>query len=165
VTNPHSATDAATASRLVLRDTSGRTKVADPAADTDVDTQGARQRAIAAAVASGNWPNTLTAIAGCSGLSTVPQHYLRIGNKVSFAFVVTGTFGAGQNTFAFTLPVSSDFTLDTDLSGVACGDGSLLTSLVGAAYADTTNNRGIVSVYVGSAKTGTIVVSGMYGIK
>jgi hypothetical protein len=52
VTNPHSATAAATASRLVLRDAAGRTAFADPSAAQDADTLAARDAAIAAAVAS-----------------------------------------------------------------------------------------------------------------
>ncbi len=39
-------TSAATASTVMERDASGRTKTADPAADTDVDTQGARNTSI-----------------------------------------------------------------------------------------------------------------------
>jgi hypothetical protein len=40
VTNPHSATALATASRMVLRDAAGRAAFADPAADADAATQG-----------------------------------------------------------------------------------------------------------------------------
>jgi hypothetical protein len=40
LTNPHSATDAATPSRLMLRDGSGRAKVADPSVDADIATKG-----------------------------------------------------------------------------------------------------------------------------
>jgi hypothetical protein len=40
VTNPHSATSAATASRLVLRDAAGRAQFADPSADADAATKG-----------------------------------------------------------------------------------------------------------------------------
>lgn len=43
----NAATDAATALTLVLRDAAGRFKAANPAADTDVDTQGARNAALA----------------------------------------------------------------------------------------------------------------------
>lgn len=53
VTNPHSATSAATASRLVLRDAAGRAQVADPSAAADIDTKGARDAAIGSA-GSGN---------------------------------------------------------------------------------------------------------------
>ena len=40
LTNPHSATSVATASRLMLRDASGRSQVADPAAAADIATKG-----------------------------------------------------------------------------------------------------------------------------
>jgi hypothetical protein len=47
VTSPHSATSAATASRLVVRDAAGRAQFADPAAAQDADTKAARDAAIA----------------------------------------------------------------------------------------------------------------------
>lgn len=60
VTNPHSATAAATASRLVLRDAAGRAAVADPSAAGDIDTKGARDAAVAALSSA----DTLTAGTG-----------------------------------------------------------------------------------------------------
>ena len=42
----HGSATAATANKLVHRDAAGRSKVADPGADTDIDTQGARNTAI-----------------------------------------------------------------------------------------------------------------------
>jgi hypothetical protein len=45
-TSAHGATSAATVSRIVSRDANGRAKFADPSADDDVDTKGARNAAI-----------------------------------------------------------------------------------------------------------------------
>jgi hypothetical protein len=52
VPNPHSATSAPTANRLVLRDDSGRAQFADPSAAQDADTKAARDAAISAAIAA-----------------------------------------------------------------------------------------------------------------
>lgn len=71
VTNPHSSTSAATASRLVLRDAAGRAQVADPSAAADIDTKGARDTAVNAgpsvvgtATAGSNWSITGGSTAG-----------------------------------------------------------------------------------------------------
>jgi len=48
VTNAHAATFSATANRMILRDTNGRAKIADPSADDDIATKGSSNTAIAA---------------------------------------------------------------------------------------------------------------------
>jgi hypothetical protein len=73
LTNPHSATSAATASRLALRDASGRAQFADPAAAQDAAT-----RAYVDGPATPAWQNITTFLNGWVAADSVnpPQYYI-----------------------------------------------------------------------------------------
>lgn len=63
VTNPHSATALATASRLVLRDAAGRSQIADPSAAADIATKGYVDAASPAAVKASDQAATASIVA------------------------------------------------------------------------------------------------------
>jgi hypothetical protein len=86
---------AATASKIVRRDTNGRAKVADPAADDDIDTQGARNAAMNGSA------GTIAFIAGWTDSSSVLHKH---GGVVTLNLVAQWGTGGSWGTIAF-LPV------------------------------------------------------------
>lgn len=80
-------TSVATANALVLRDANGRAKVADPDADTDIDTKGARNTAITAGVATaGYFPIVFTVASPTTAGNYMPMHGDGAGAGMSASF-------------------------------------------------------------------------------
>jgi hypothetical protein len=100
LTNPHSATAAATASRLVLRDASGRAAFADPSAVGDADTMGARNTAIAAYVAP--WTDNDAGIVAGTGWTITAAKLSKRHGIVYMAFQASA--GATATATVATLP-------------------------------------------------------------
>ena len=83
----NAATDAATAATLILRDAAGRAKVADPSADSDIDTKGARNAAITTAIATSCYfPLVFTVAFPNTGGHYVPLHGDGAGAAPSASF-------------------------------------------------------------------------------
>lgn len=83
----NAATNAATAATLILRDAAGRAKVADPSVDSDIDTKGARNAAITAAIATSCYfPIVITVAFPNTGGHYVPLHGDAAGAAPSASF-------------------------------------------------------------------------------
>jgi hypothetical protein len=110
LTNPHSATAAATASRIVLRDASGRAAFADPAADGDAATKGwtdARtwQRVVASADSTCSSAATAVDIAGLTFVCESGKKYL-VRAKL-YCYVAATTTGMGVSAKGTSAPTTS----------------------------------------------------------
>jgi hypothetical protein len=135
----HSAVSTPTASRIVLRDSAGRSQVASPSVSGDIATKGY----VDGLLASGLYAPTLTIgvnldVLNCSADS---QRYVRIGNVVTVSGEINVSATASGNcTFYATLPIASDPTQTYHLSGILHGHHSS-SPVRGSIYADTANNR------------------------
>jgi hypothetical protein len=94
VTNPHSATASPTASRLVLRDASGRAQFADPSAAQDAATKAYVDGAAVTFAAGANW--TLSGISAVRIAGKVVTFTLKLTAAAGAAWDAIGTFPAGS---------------------------------------------------------------------
>ncbi len=131
LTNPHSATAAATANRIALRDGAGRMKVADPSVDADVATK--------KYVDDAGGGLTLLATATASNSATI-----------DFTSLIDSTFDVYLFTFSNVLPVSNavHLWLRTDANAGASFDAGTNNYTYAAISIGAENN-------VGTEKSGT----------
>jgi hypothetical protein len=156
-------TSAATGLTGMSRDSAGRTKVADPAADTDVDTQGARNAAIAAATSGGLWTPTVTLGTSVSSVTVTTAQYSKSNNIVFFSIQLSLTSGASSNgDFYLSLPISSNFSNDYNANGNGLSSNVNIPRLF--VSADTTNNRLFISSIMQASQTATCYIIGSYTI-
>ena len=95
----NAATDAATATTLILRDAAGRAKVADPSVDSDIDTKGARNAAITSAIATSCY---FPIVFGVATPNTAGNYVPMDGNAA----------GASPSTGFYGLPIPANMTVE-----------------------------------------------------
>lgn len=118
-------------------------------------------------VSSGTYTPTVTNVANVSGSSSIqPGHYIRVGNEVtvrgSFTIAVT-TVNSGT-TFEITLPISSTFTANGQLSGfgiLAAGSGSYTAPKIDA---DSATGQARFNYLPGSISSAEIFYSFTYTV-
>ena len=102
----NAATDAATATTLILRDAAGRAKVADPSVDSDIDTKGARNTAIGAARWGGvrftDWAAYATSITRI-GVGNTFGHVILCTNDFTSTGARAYIVASGSETWKFKL--------------------------------------------------------------
>lgn len=92
-----------------------------------------------------------------SSSSANPCQYMRIGNTVTVSGslnVTTTTSGTGY--VSISLPVASNFANNYDASGLAQSNVASSTSTPGYCYADTTNDRVVLTANYVSGSTYTL---------
>lgn len=118
-------------------------------------------------IATGTWTPTITNGANVSSTANPSGHYIRNGAEVDFVVYVqvTPTAGSAACIFDFSLPVSSDFTLQMD--GLCTGSANYAGSNETAqGYANTTDNRITVNTStIGSTNARDVIIKGTYTIK
>jgi hypothetical protein len=102
----NAATDAATATTLMLRDAAGRAKVADPDVDSDIDTKGARNTAIGAARWGGvrftDWAAYATSVSRI-GVGNTFGHVILCTNDFTSTGARAYIVASGSETWKFKL--------------------------------------------------------------
>lgn len=112
-------------------------------------------------IVSGSWTPTLTTVANLDGATANTCHYVRIGAIVICfgSLAPDPTAAADTNTqLRATLPVASNFTATTDLSGSFGANGA---QRAGRIYADGTNDEALFEWQ--SERTGAFTLNFMFG--
>jgi lysophospholipase L1-like esterase len=112
---------------------------------------------------SGTWTPTITGVLNVDSTTVSEGQYMRVGNVVTASFHVninatTETLGT---TARFTLPIASNFTLASQLAG---GGGMPNPNNGVAAFADATNNEGVIYMNAATDSGFDVYVSFTYQI-
>lgn len=111
---------------------------------------------------AGTYTPTVTALTNCTIGTVTDLMHTRVGNIVTVTGrVVINTTSLGTSTFAVSLPIASNFTAATDLSGY--GTMAVLNS-AGQPYglADTSNDRATFSIQSGASGAGNVYLTFTY---
>lgn len=127
-------TSAATANALVLRDANSRAKFADPSANDDVDTKGARDAAITAGVATaGYFPIVFTVANPNTGGNYIPIH----GDGA----------GASPSTGFYGMPIPAAITVE------------IISSTLRTAGTTASSGAYVITLWTGTVTTSMVVTS------
>ena len=117
-------------------------------------------------ISSGTYTPTLTNGANVASSTAAICNYSRVGNviTVSGSVNVDPTSTTTDSQIDLTLPIASNFTLATDLRGVATQE-SVTTSGSGYVYPDTTNDRAVIRFVSISAAAYNLFFTFQYLVK
>jgi hypothetical protein len=115
-------------------------------------------------IKSGTYTPTVANVSGTSDLTAYNSHYIRVGNEVTVTGQVeVNATTSGSGTFSISLPIASNMTVYTDLSGVGSANGSFTIPphIIGNETTDTAN----VSFTRGGTGSDRIYFSFTYTVK
>ncbi len=146
---------AATANALVLRDANSRAKFADPSANDDVDTKGARDAAITAGVATaGYFPIVFTTGSPTSAGNYMPMH----GDGA----------GAGMSASFYGMPIPAAMTVEAISStlrtaGTTASSGAYVATLYTGTVTSSMSSTGTTHQHsITATRSGDTAVSQAY---
>ena len=151
----NAATDAATATTLILRDAAGRAKVADPSVDSDIDTKGARNAAITSAIATSCY---FPIVFGVENPNTAGNYVPMDGNAA----------GASPSTGFYGLPIPANMTVEAISStlrtaGTTASSGAYVITLYTGTSTASMSSTGTTHQHsITATRSGDTAVSQVY---
>ena len=103
-------------------------------------------------IASGTYTPTLTNVTNVAASTSAKAQWMRVGNVVTVSgqVQIDATAATAYTQLGISLPIASNLTLATDLSGTAACQSGPAIQLVGSVKGDLTNDRAALEYYVGA---------------
>lgn len=122
------------------------------------------QSAVSGTASSGTYTPTVASVTNTSAFTVYNSHYIRVGNEVTVMVQVEAnstTTGAGS--FSVSLPVASNMTAFTDLSGTGSTNGSFTINPV--ITGDAVSDLAIVEFTKGAVGSNRFFLTFMYTVR